>query len=233
MKKILILCLALSGVNLFAQQRTSFKIYQNTDFFQTVLNEWWKNQRNEVDVVNFNRVSIAVAYKFRLSHELELFIPEFSKPAEDMSFPFNYEINKDPRWQSKANSYSFRYEISKVLTKGLKPLQFSVGAGVNPYFVAVENIPTTPIAAYPSSRKWYGSTLNFTPRVTYDLTERLYLDLSVPVKVFDYRFQKEHVENPNIPLRQQVNLTQQVIFFERAYTIRFGVGYWLGMRKRR
>lgn len=228
MKKTLIFAL-LSGsfFSALAQHHAAIKIYQNTDHFSTVVTEWWKNQTNEVDHVNFSRISVALTVKRKVVHEIEFFIPEMSKSPDRLRFPMNYEFRKDPRWASNASAYAFRYEISKSISSDRSPLKVAIGAALHPYYVSIEHTPVIDLI-YPSSARWYGASLNLIPRLTYTISERFFLDLNIPVKAFDYRFHKEQVNNPAIPVRQQVNQYAESIFFEGAYTIRFGVGYCFG-----
>jgi hypothetical protein len=231
MKKILLLSLALGCCfPAFAQKETSIKIYQNTDRFQTVVNESWKNQITTIDVLNFNRLSVALSIKKWLSHEVELFLPEISKPVEHIKIPMNYEIKKDPRFEGTGSSFSLRYEIGKFLTKEQKQVRFAMAAGVNPYYLKIDYEPNV-TTAYPSYNRTYGASFNIIPRFTFDITERLFLDLNIPLKLFDLQMNKTHIRNPAIPIRQQINEYLETKFFENAYTIRLGLAYSLGLRK--
>lgn len=175
---------------------------------------------------------MALTMKGKLGHEVEFFMPEFAKSPDRLRFPMNYESRKDPRWSSKASAYAFRYEVFKDLTPNRKELQFAIGAALHPYYVSIRHTPIMD-GIYPSSMEWYGANLNLIPRVTYAISERLHLDLNVPVKAFDYRFHKEQINNPAIPIRQQINQYAKSIFFEGAYTIRFGIAYSLGRKRQK
>ncbi|HEY0769159.1 MAG TPA: hypothetical protein VGD31_02420 [Sphingobacteriaceae bacterium] len=231
MKQTLTFALALSCLTSFAQRQFSIKVYQNTDTYNLIVAEPWKNQTSETRrVVGFSRFSMALTLEKEFIHELELFLPEFGKAADDLQFPMHRKITKGPRFQSQASAYSFRYELTKSLTRGNSPLGLSLGAGLHPYYVQIDYTPTVSVA-YPSTRSWFGAGIVITPRITYDITKRLYLDLNVPLRVFDYQYNKEHIRNPAIPLRQQVNAFLKYRFFDDVYTLRFGIAYWIGSRK--
>ncbi|HEX6890859.1 MAG TPA: hypothetical protein VF141_09200, partial [Chryseolinea sp.] len=83
------------------------------------------------------------------------------------------------------------------------------------------NVETT----YYWSTELYGFVLNFTPRVNYNISRRFNVDLNVPLKIYDLRGEKNEVNNPAIPIRQQTTNDVDHIFFESAYTIRLGLEY--------
>ena len=163
-------------------------------------------------------------------HEIELFIPEISKSPDDMQYPMEYSIRKGYRVEGKGTSYSFRYELSKMLTNEDKRLRFSGGVGINPYYAHLEYVPVEPQTFYSDSRL-YGAAVNVTPRLTFELAPRFNLDLSVPFKIYDFRVNEYQVHNPAIPIGQQLSTSYKSIFFENAYTIRLGISYSFANRK--
>jgi hypothetical protein len=65
------------------------------------------------------------------------------------------------------------------------------------------------------------------PRIKYKLSQRVSIDLNIPLKIYDLRGEKNGIRNPNIPKSQQETNAYSSIFFESAYTIRLEVAYKL------
>jgi hypothetical protein len=216
----------LSSICSFGQSSFGVKVYQNTDLFKTIYNERRNNLVTSFEQINFSRISLAadIHTKNGFQHEVEFFIPEISKSLDDIQYPMNYEFRKDVTFDGKASSYSLRYEFSKRLTNESKRFGFSIGAGINPYYLHIEYIPNVETTYYWST-ELYGFALNFTPRINYKISRRFNVDLNVPLKIYDLRGEKNEVNNPAIPIRQQTTNDVDHIFFESAYTIRLGLAY--------
>lgn len=229
MRKIVLTALFISNAFYsLGQNDFGVKIYQNTDIFETQYYESRTRETTKVKNVNFNRITLAVDIETKkgYSHEIEFFIPEISRPLDNIQFPLNYEFRKDETFDGEASSYSFRYEVSKTLTNKAKRFSFLIGVGINPYYVHIEYEPNVETTYYWST-KLYGFALNITPRIRYKVSQRFSFDLNVPLKIYDLRGEKNNVENPAIPIRQQTTNAYSNIFLESAYTIRFGLMYKL------
>ena len=215
----------LAGICSYSQT-VGIKVYQNTDLFKTIYKDGSSNLLTSSEQINFNRISLATDIHTTngFLHEVEFFIPEISKSLDDLQYPINYEFGKDATYDGEASSYSLRYELSKRLTNESKRFGFSIGAGINPYYVHIEYIPNVETTYYWST-KLYGFALNLIPRINYKISRRFRVDLNVPLKLYDLRAEKNHVSNPAIPIRQQTTNDVDHIFFETAYTIRLGLEY--------
>ncbi|HMG93724.1 MAG TPA: hypothetical protein VK589_26885 [Chryseolinea sp.] len=226
MKTTLLTTLSIFGAICSYSQTFGVKVYQNTDFFKTIYNESSNNLVTSSEQVNFNRISLAVDIhtKNGFLHEVEFFIPEISKSVDNIQYPMNYEFRKDATFDGEATSYSLRYELSKTLTNESNRFAFAIGAGINPYYVHIEYIPNVETTYYWST-KLYGFGLNLIPRINYKISRRFIIDLNVPLKIYDLRAEKNQVNNPAIPIRQQETEDLHHIFFESAYTIRLGLEY--------
>ena len=123
---------------------------------------------------------------------------------------------KTHRFDGEASSYSLRYELSKRLTNESKRFGLYIGAGINPYYVHLEYIPNDETTYYWST-KLYGFALNFVPRISYKISRRFNVDLNVPLKVYDLRVEKNQVNNPAIPIRQQTTESGCITFFLKAH----------------
>lgn len=227
MKTIVLLtfitCLSVSS---FAQSTPGFKIYQNTDIFQTRYIE--SGHETTEDNINFTRISLALNFltKKGFAHEVEFFIPEFTKPFEKLQFPLQYDFIKGNKSVNEASSYSMRYELHKIWSDKSDRIDFHFGAGMNPYFVHLESTPTTPSAYYISS-KYYGFAVNVIPGLYYKINRLFSIDLNAPVRMYNFRGLKYREDNPILPFRQQRRNQIKHLFFEPVYTIRLGLRYSL------
>jgi hypothetical protein len=216
--------LAFFLVSSYAQKQFGIKIYQNTDFFKTEYRDrsaTVKEFRNR----NFNRLTVALGFtNRRLTHEIEIFIPEISRSDQNIQYPFNHEFTSDFVMENRVSAYSFRYELYKTFAKKDNKFAFRPGVGINPYYLYVEYIPNV-ANYYPRTHAQYGITLNVTPRITYIASKRWVFDLNVPLRIYDLRESKSSVKNPAIPIKQQTMKRSSNIFVEDVYTIRLGIMY--------
>jgi hypothetical protein len=223
--QILTACFLVIVISSFAQNKFGIKIYQNTDIFNTEY--YWRNDRStSVDNLNFKRISLALEMHTKKGyvHEIEFLLPEISKELDNIQYPLKYKFKKDITLDSEGSAYSFRYELSKILTNETKPFSFEFGIGINPYYVDIEYIPNVETTYY-SYEKLYGCALNMIPGIRYKVSQRFNIDLNVPLRIYELRGVEHHIKNPSIPIRQQTANGYSHIFFESAYTIRLGLGY--------
>lgn len=226
--RILTILLACQALYTFGQQGQSFKLYQNTDIFQLYCISLNPREETKQVKVNFSRISIAFVFtsRKRSFHEVELQIPEFSKPIDKLDFPLKYTFFKGEPFESAGNSFSFRYEFGKLLGDKSKPINFLLSAGINPYYMQLEYTPTTS-SAYYQSRTYYGFALNATPRLYFKLNRHFSIDLNIPIRIYNFQKARYRQDNPILPVRQQRLTKTNHLFFEPVYTIRLGLMWHL------
>jgi len=201
-------------------------VYQNTDYFNVSYYNSQTNASRNTEELNFSRISIAVAINTlkHFTHEIEFFIPELSKSIYKVKLPLDYEFEENDGYVSSISTYSFRYELSKKVFSLSNRFQFIAGLGVNPYLTTTEYEPTMSNQYY-SKVERYGVSFNIVPRIDYRVTDRIYIDLNIPLKVYDLQRKDVQNNNPNLPMREQKFNEVTDIFFENVYTIRLGVRY--------
>jgi len=212
----------------FGQPGNSFKLYQNTDIFPVQCTNLNPRETTKQVKTNFSRISVAFVLhsKKNYFHEIELMIPEFSKPMEKLKFPMNYRIWKADAYDETGSSFSFRYELGKLLAEKSKPVDFLLSAGLNPYFVQLEHTPTNTNGYY-NLATFYGVALNVTPRLHFRLNQRFSIDLNAPIRIYNLQVGKYRQDNPILPIEQQRRTEINHLFFEPVYTIRLGLMYSL------
>ncbi|HZY79656.1 MAG TPA: hypothetical protein VFE50_09045 [Cyclobacteriaceae bacterium] len=228
MKSIVVAVFIFGSLQCFAQRSVGVKIYQNTDVFEKQYYDSRFGVTTKVNSVNYSRVSVALSIdrKNGWVQEVEVLMPEISRPLEKAQYPMNYKFRQG-EFNGKVSAYSARYELNRLLTNAESRIAFFFGVGLNPYFVNAVYSPTSP-NWFKSSTATYGVVLNITPRVAYRISERFSVDVNVPFKVYDLRGEYNYYRNPAIPMRQRKENTFSSVFFEQAYTFRVGVLYRLG-----
>lgn len=222
---ILFVCEAIYS---FGQQGQSFKLYQNTDIFQLYCISLHPREETKQVKVNFSRISFAFVFasRKRSFHEVEIQIPEFSKPIEKLDFPLNYTFWKGESFDEAGNSFSFRYEFGKLIGDKSKPINFLLSAGINPYYMQLEYTPTTS-SAYYQSRTFYGFALNATPRLYFKLNRHFSIDLNAPIRIYNFQKARYRQDNPILPAQQQRFTKTNHLFLEPVYTLRLGLMWHL------
>jgi hypothetical protein len=226
---VLLSCLTISAGAL-AQHEYRIKLYQHTSSLETVYQ--YNNTTSEKSgdrhfttgtfSVAFNMVSLRGGFH----HEVEIFIPEINRSAQDIQFPGNFELRRSTLTNDVISAYAFRYEINQDITNVTKRFVLNVGLAVNPYHIDMEFKPRES-NVFHRDVSITGAHFNIIPRVSWQLTERLSIELNVPVNVFDIYRIKQRVDNPGFSLRSQSNAGTEHTFFEDIYTVRFGVAYTL------
>ncbi len=214
------------AIGSLAQRSFQAKVYQNTDYFNVSYYNSQTNSTRNSNVLNFTRISLAFVINTskNLTHEIEFLIPELSKSIYKVKLPLDYSFKEDDRMKSTISTYSFRYELSKALFNRSKKMVFNLGLGVNPYYTKTEYEPTVANVYY-SFVQLYGASVNVIPRINFNITDKIVLDLNIPLKLYDLQNKETHVNNPSLPIRQQSSSEVTDVFFEQAYTIRLGMSY--------
>ncbi|MCD9016825.1 hypothetical protein [Parachryseolinea silvisoli] len=228
---VLLACLTISA-GAFAQHEYRIKLYQHTSSLETVYQYQSDGATSEKSgdrhfttgtfSVAFNLVSLRGGFH----HEVEIFMPEIDRSAQNIQFPKNFGLSQSARTRDVISTYAARYEINQDITNVTKRFVLNLGLAVNPYHIEMEFNPREG-NVYNRNVRVTGANINIIPRVSWQLTDRLSLELNVPVNVFNVYRSKQHVDNPILPKEGQTNAGTEHKFFEDIYTVRFGVAYTL------
>jgi|GEM_PF-1941528 len=215
----------LSTVSVYGQRSWGIRVYQNTDFFKVVKST--DSGKEEKLHSNLGRFSLAftVSGKKRFNHELELFLPEFNRPIDKVMFPYPYKYNIQVTDIKKSDTYSFRYSVSKIFGLPSDRFRLSLGAGVNPYFIRTDYNVYFVHGGYSGYYQTKGISLNILPAMQYRISKRFDLSVSVPFKLFDYKWLKQYSPNPAVPISQETRKDTKKDFLDQAYTIRLGLHF--------
>jgi hypothetical protein len=228
---VLLACLTISA-GAFAQHEYRIKLYQHTSSLETVYQYQSGGATSEKSggrhlttgtfSVAFNLVSLRGGFH----HEVEIFMPEINRSAQNIQFPKNFGLSQSALTRDVISTYAARYEINQDITNVTKRFVLNLGLAVNPYHIEMEFNPRES-NVYNRNVRVTGANFNIIPRVSWQLTDRLSLELNVPVNVLDVYRVKHHVDNPVISKDAQTNTGKEHKFFEDIYTVRFGVAYTL------
>lgn len=222
---LLTLPLILSCMKLAGQHKYSIKLYQNIDYWrydQIYFSVKYFDGYN-IDVENETRYRLSLALVVnqdkKLFHELELSV----LPLTSLPPVYKQYLVNPPGFNDRSYFYSaLNYELNYVLaTTGI--VHYSLGLGFNPHWIRYENKHSE---IYPYYRE-NSININYQliPRISFDLSERLGLDINAKVSYFKMTFLKSHYDHPQLPqrLRYRSMFTARPIPDE--FVVRVGLSY--------
>jgi hypothetical protein len=169
--------------------------------------------------MSFNRFSLAMMWNSPVwLQEIEV-----SYSSETAPVSWSPRPERPGVFTNTLHFASVQYEIGKHITPRRK-IDFVLGAGLTPYWLNFEKEPRIP-NAYVATQLYMGSTVSANAHALYKLSKRLLVDVGLKLGLFDFRFYRQQIHNPAIPIRQQTNDTYSFDFLPDAYTIRAGLGY--------
>jgi hypothetical protein len=123
-----------------------------------------------------------------------------------------------------STSLSVRYEFSIVLNKSKnKKVCSSIGFGMNPYFRKNKYSPLVS-SLFPTTEKSFGLKAFLTPRITYFVTSKLFVDVNIPICLFDNFILTETRDNASLPVEQRTVSTFNFNQFPNFFSGRIGIG---------
>ncbi|RYD55664.1 MAG: hypothetical protein EOP56_15210 [Sphingobacteriales bacterium] len=216
MKYLIILALTLMAANVQAQDtiqpyRYSAKVYAHIQY-----------QRDANPVFSTSQALVKPAYAFQMktakgnAHEFELF--NFMLNANKSGSPGNI-------YKTRATSIVLKYEyIINMMKKRNSKLAPAIGLGAAPYFYHTRGIPTAS-SHFPYRNSSFGFSGLLIPRVTYNVTTRLYLDVNIPITILDMDHRSNKFSDPTLPVAQRTSsLTSFNMLPSQPFTARIGLG---------
>lgn len=116
--------------------------------------------------------------------------------------------------------YEYILNFNKSKDKKLVP---SIGFGINPYFKQNNYRPKIS-TSFPTSEDFFGARTLITPRLTYYIKPKLFIDINVPFCFFDTYYLKDKEDNPAVPTKQRTITTYNYEQFPKIFSGRLGVG---------
>lgn len=235
---IIISLLVILSISLFGQDVSkgkSLKLYTNfnlTAFYPDTSSNnqpgfTRMNYEKEMSVFNFSP-AVVFHNKKGNSHELEL-----SRLWMQKQFLETYDV-LDSTGQT-VNIVSgetvsrfhiqlrYEYTIGLFKKKNWKKLNSAIGFSAAPFY-KWEKYSYSVSMPFPVSKSAFGIYLAVIPRIQYNLTEKWYLDLNVPITLVTMQFNNEKNEDPSIPVEQRTNSTIGFYNTPFGYAVRLGLG---------
>lgn len=167
-------------------------------------------------------VAVSVRNAHGNFHELELSDLQFTRHNEESSLTgIPVALSGS---EVKTVNIALRYEyIINFLKKKNTRFMPALGLAAMPYF---ERTSSSPVLSteFPVSQLYAGVRAFITPRLTYAVSQRFFVDLNIPFCVADMYLDKSVQNNPMLTQEQQ---REEVFTFEaapRLYSIRIGAG---------
>lgn len=221
---------AIQAQNNKAENRFAIKIYNLTTWNKPsapLRHYGFYHNHNSYSNLQIAQPTLALQWKARHghAHEAELTRLQLNKSES------HREIIRDstqpwPRISGgiyARTDISLRYEFIYQFHKTQKKLRPSLGIGISPFY---RRNNFAPYVSNEFSGSWWAGGLNafITPRITYSLTNRLFLDLNIPVCLFDAGYHSFKENNPGVPAGEQADASFSFRWLPAFYSGRLGIG---------
>jgi hypothetical protein len=119
---------------------------------------------------------------------------------------------------------SLRYEYIVNFNKSKdKKLVPSIGFSINPYFKWNKFSPVIS-TSFPTSQSFFGARTFITPRLTYCIKPKFFIDINVPLCLSDIYYLNDKKDNPAVPVNQRTITSYDFELFPKIFSGRLGVG---------
>jgi hypothetical protein len=158
-------------------------------------------------------------------HEIELTNFEIGKTGAKTEFVADtngipFVSGQDIVTTALSVRYEYILNFNKSKDSKLVP---SLGFGVNPYFRKNKYSPLAS-SSFPASESSFGLRAFITPRVTYFITQKIFVDFNIPLCLFDNFILTEMLDNANLPVEQRTVSTYNFNQFPKFISGRIGIG---------
>ena len=116
--------------------------------------------------------------------------------------------------------YEYIFNFNKSKDSKLVP---SIGFGINPYYRQNNNSPKISSSFHTSDIN-IGMRAFVTPRISYFLTSKLFIDVNIPLCFFDTFYYAGKEDNPALSLLERTTNTYNFSLFPKVYCGRIGIG---------
>lgn len=116
--------------------------------------------------------------------------------------------------------YEYIMTFQKLKEKKLVP---SFGFAINPYFKQTNFEPVL-ATIYSTQEQFFGARFFVTPRLTYYLTSKFFIDFNIPLCVLSTYFLTDRIEDPVLPINERQTNTFSFETFPSILSARIGIG---------
>lgn len=162
-------------------------------------------------------------------HEIELNYFKLEKESTTTEF-VDFNTNKAiavGRSELIHTSISAQYEYIRHLYKSSeKKWVPAVGFGFNPYYKRYHHSPDQ-TSEFATTQSFYGAKVYFTPRLNYFFSDKLFLDLNIPITLANFHLEREKIDNPTVEKHGRTSISYGYETFPKIFTARVGLGFKL------
>lgn len=202
--------------------------YDETNKYRSTNPVAFNYYHDKTATLNLLHPTIAVQWRSKKNnfHEIELTDLKWEKTdlstyASNDSIKTNILVYEESFIRINiAARYEFILMFNKKKEKKLIP---SVGFAASPYYNRVSSFPGI-ASSFAKSEQNMGLKMFVTPRITYFIKQKLFIDLNIPVCVSQVQYTKEKNEDPSMPLAQREISTFDANTFPKMFSARVGIG---------
>lgn len=162
---------------------------------------------------NFHEIELTTVQKTLAQHSVEFYDNE----NHNISFYINGDL--------KTTVLALRYEYILVLNKKTDAkFVASTGFGAGFRFARYKFLPRSS-EYYEMKNTNSNLFFLFTPRLVYNLSDRWFFDLNLPLNVLDFELYSRYHENPSVEMSKRSTSNLTIEFFPFKLNARLGVGF--------
>ncbi|MCB9246393.1 MAG: hypothetical protein H6606_08175 [Flavobacteriales bacterium] len=129
-------------------------------------------------------------------------------------------MGSDMRIAEVSVRYEYNFYLNRSTSQKLIP---SAGIGINPYFRLTDSSPRNS-NSFPTRQTNSGAMFFLMPRLLYHISDKLFLDLNMPICLADSYLDVNKVENPLFTEGQQRTSSYNFQLFPQIVSGRLGIG---------
>lgn len=239
MKKIITAFAAMLFIKIIAAQnpnmdyRFAIKVYnlaryEETDKFRPTNPVEYNYYHDRTKSLKLFHPTVAVQWKTKRNnfHEIELTDFEWENSA------FTTHANNDSIKTSvlvyeeniSRTIFAARYEFQLMFNKKKeRKLVPSLGFAASPYYKRLSSLPGIS-SSFPKSEQTIGLKMFITPRITYFIKQKLFLDFNIPICISQTESVKEKNGDPSLPSAQREIFSLDANTIPQMFSARVGIG---------
>lgn len=208
----------ISNLTTFEEQSNSSRLNDSSSYR-------YQSSKSTLQILN---PTIAFQWKSKKNnlHEIELTSLKLGKIGTKTDIFYDTTNNGQTLSGSDltTTAISARYEYILNFNKSKdSKIVPSIGFGINPYY-GQNNYSPKISSSFPTSEISVGMRTFITPRLTYFVTSKLFIDVNIPLCFFDTFYFIDKEDNPALPVQQRTIKTFDYNQFPKIFSGRLGVG---------
>lgn len=236
-KQLIIIGLSVAGLSQMDAQNPNLdykyaaKVYNLTqyDMYSGLTTVTSSNRiRTTTETLQLFHPTVALQWKSKKNNFHEVELTALTAGKNSTTGKYEDSVNADGLVVSgsevRTTKIAARYEYILNFNKTKdKKVVASTGFGLSPYFDHQQFIPRTS-AEFPSAYTAGGARGFITPRLTFFIRSKMFIDLNLPLCVFDTYLQQNESESPLTAAAQRSVTSYNMDIFPRFVSGRIGVG---------